>query len=102
MINNQLIIPILDLNYGEHTEAPTLTGKTEQSKDEIAMAQRDAVLFGSSVGQLQIPVSKDWLYTRHSVPEPAADAELYTPPGVGRDELFGPAPRTAADNHSAS
>ena len=92
VINNQLIIPILDLNYGEHTEAPTLTGKTEQSKDEIAMAQRDAVLFGSGVGQLQIPVSKDWLYTRHSVPEPAADAELYTPPGVGRDELFGPAP----------
>lgn len=92
VINTQLIPAILLLNYGEVSEAPELAGKTEQSKDEIAMAQRDAVLFGSSVGQLQLPVSKDYLYQRHSVPEPAAGAELYTPPGVGRDELFGPAP----------
>jgi phage gp29-like protein len=92
VINTQLIPAILMLNFGEASEAPTLEGKTEEAKDELAMVQRDAVLFGSSVGQLQLPVSKDWFYARHSVPEPAADAELYTPPGVGRDELFGPEP----------
>ncbi len=84
----QLINAILILNYGETSEMPTLEGETEEPQDELALAQRDAVLFGSSVGQLQLPVAKDFLYTRHSVPQPADDAELYVPTGVGKDEAF--------------
>jgi phage gp29-like protein len=84
----QLIKAILFLNYGETSELPTLEGATEEPQDELALAQRDAVLFGSSVGQLQLPVAKDFLYSRHSVPEPADDAELYVPTGVGKDEVF--------------
>jgi phage gp29-like protein len=84
----QLIKAILFLNYGETSELPTLEGATEEPQDELALAQRDAVLFGSSVGQLQLPVAKDFLYSRHSVPEPADDADLYIPTGVGKDEAF--------------
>jgi phage gp29-like protein len=84
----QLIKAILFLNYGEVSELPTLEGATEEPQDELALAQRDAILFGSSVGQLQLPVAKDFLYSRHSVPEPADDADLYIPTGVGKDEAF--------------
>lgn len=85
---NQLIKSIVLLNYGETSELPTLEGVTEEPQDELALAQRDAVLFGSSVGQLQLPVAKDFLYARHNVPEPAKDADIYVPPALGKDEAF--------------
>jgi phage gp29-like protein len=84
----QLIKAILFLNYGETSELPTLEGATEEPQDELALAQRDAVLFGSGIGQMQLPVAKDFLYSRHSVPEPADDADLYIPTGIGKDEAF--------------
>lgn len=85
VINHQLIPAILLLNYGETSEAPTILGVTEEPQDELVLAQRDQVLFGA----MQLPVSKDFLYERHSVPEPSEDAELYQPPAIGPDELFG-------------
>jgi hypothetical protein len=36
-----------------------------------------------------LPVSKDFLYPRHSVPEPDDDAELFKPPMAGPDPLHG-------------
>jgi len=84
VINNQLIPAILFLNYGETTERPQLQGTLEEPTDELALAQRDQVLFQ----QMQVPVAKDFLYPRHSIPEPGDEDDLYTPPGIGSDQKF--------------
>jgi phage gp29-like protein len=84
VINNQLIPAILFLNYGEASERPQLQGTLEEPTDELALAQRDQVLFQ----QMQVPVAKDFLYPRHSIPEPGDEDDLYTPPGIGSDAKF--------------
>lgn len=84
VINNQLIPAILYLNYGETSERPQLQGTLEEPTDELALAQRDQVLFQ----QMQVPVAKDFLYPRHSIPEPSDEDDLYTPPGIGSDAKF--------------
>ena len=84
VINQQLIKAIIFLNYGETSELPTVGGTTEEPTDELAMVQRDEILFGT----LKLPVAKDFLYERHSVPEPAEDAELYAPTGTTPDPAF--------------
>lgn len=84
VINTQLIPAIIALNYGETSELPTVNGTTEEPMDELAMVQRDEILFGT----LKLPVAKDFLYERHSVPEPGDDADLYSPPGTVADPAF--------------
>jgi phage gp29-like protein len=84
VINRQLIPYIVLLNYGETSECPTIEGATEEATDELALAQRDLILFD----QMGLPVAKDFLYPRHSVPEPSDDDDLYTPPVVGPDPKF--------------
>ena len=85
VVNRQLIPAILMLNYGNIDECPTLEGSIEEPTDELALAQRDQILF-STMG---LPVAKDWMYIRHSVPEPAPDAELFKPPMAGPDPAHG-------------
>lgn len=85
VINRQLIPAILMMNYGNVEECPTLEGTLEEPTDELALAQRDQILF-STMG---LPVAKDFLYPRHSVPEPAQDAELFKPPMAGPDPAHG-------------
>jgi phage gp29-like protein len=85
VINRQLIPGILMLNYGNADECPTLEGTIEEPTDELALAQRDQILF-STMG---LPVAKDYMYTRHSVPEPDDNAELFKPPMAGPDPAHG-------------
>ena len=75
VINTQLIPAIIMMNYGETSELPYVEGSMEVPADELVLAQRDFILFQ----QMDLPVAKDFLYARHSVPEPAEDAELYEP-----------------------
>lgn len=84
VINRQLIPAIIMLNYGETSDCPTIEGTTEEAMDELALAQRDLILFD----QMGLPVGKEYIYKRHSVPQPSQDDDLYTPPVVGPDPKF--------------
>jgi phage gp29-like protein len=92
VINTQLIPAIIELNYGEPSELPTLDGSMEEPQDELVLAQRDYILFN----QMGLPVAKDFLYDRHSIPQPGEDDELYEPGGSapsapdGASSLEGP------------
>lgn len=79
VINQQLIPAIVMLNYGNIDECPRIEGSLEEPTDELALAQRDQILFQS----MGVPVSRDFLYSRHSVPEPGVSSELYNPPVTG-------------------
>src|SRR5260221_692048 len=75
VVNTQLIPAILMLNFGETSEPPNLSGSQEEPMDELALAQRDAILFD----QMRLPVAKQFLYDRHSVPQPSEDDDLFEP-----------------------
>ncbi len=85
VINNQFIPAILMLNYGETSERPRIEGSMEEPTDELALAQRDKILFQ----EMRVPVAKDFMYPRHSIPEPSDEDELYVPPDIGVDTKFG-------------
>jgi phage gp29-like protein len=84
MLNSQLVSTLVALNYGENPpqEVPKLVPDLEDPVDEMAMAQRDLILFN----QMKLPVKKDWLYKRHRVPEPEDDIDLFEP-GVAPSPL---------------
>jgi hypothetical protein len=48
----------------------------EEPKDELALAQRDFILFN----QMKVPTSLEFIYSRHSLPQPETGAVLYVPP----------------------
>jgi phage gp29-like protein len=84
VINTQLIPAIIGLNYGETSELPTLEGSDDEEQDELAIAQRMLII----ADQMQLPIAKEWLYEHFSIPQPADDADLYSPSGVGPDPAF--------------
>lgn len=77
VINDQLIPAIMRMNYGEiPDDCPSFHFAIEEPKDGLAMANRDKILFDD----MGLPVSKDWLYKRHGVPQPKPDDELFKAP----------------------
>jgi phage gp29-like protein len=77
ILNEQFLPSLIELNYGEASEVPTISAKFEKPKDEEAMARRDKELFVS----LGLPVEKSWLYERHAVPVPDPESDDLFQPG---------------------
>jgi phage gp29-like protein len=75
-LKGQLVGPLIELNYGNRSEIPDLIPDVEAPKDELVMAQRDAILFN----EMRVPISRSFLYPRHSLPQPEAGEALYVPP----------------------
>jgi phage gp29-like protein len=69
---------LIQLNYGDSSEIPTIRADFERSRNEKEMAERDRVLFKD----MGLPVEKSWLHERHRVPAPDPES----------DDLFQPSP----------
>ena len=70
VIRNQVIRPLLRLNFGDDEECPFLVASAAERVDPKLLAERDQVL--NAMG-LELP--KTWLYERHGVPEPQEGEE---------------------------
>jgi phage gp29-like protein len=68
LLNYQFVPALLNLNYGETSEAPCLVPDLSIDPDPKSLADRDQVLIGMG---LRLPTR--WMYERHNVPEPEAD-----------------------------
>jgi phage gp29-like protein len=81
MLNSQFVNTLITLNYGEPIpqEVPKLVPDFEDVVDEMAQAQRAALLFGKGTGQLALPIKKDWLYKHLNIPEPEDEIGLFEP-----------------------
>ena len=66
ILNEQYLPSLIELNYGDRSEIPTIKAMFEKLKNEQGMAERDRVLFKD----MGLPVEKSWLYERHGVPIP--------------------------------
>src|SRR6201981_1379939 len=75
-ITNQIVPGIIQYNYGNLDELPTLEPVIKSPKDLLQMAQSFNILFN----QMRIPVRKDELYDRIEFTAPDDDSELYEPP----------------------
>jgi phage gp29-like protein len=64
-IRNQLIRPLLRLNFGDDVECPFLLPRSAKVEDPKALAERDVALSG--IG-MKLPSA--WMYERHGVPKP--------------------------------
>lgn len=69
VINGQLIESILNLNYGEATESPTLRF-LEEEEAKLETAQRDQVLAG-----MGLKFGSKFLRKKYGIPEPEPDEE---------------------------
>jgi phage gp29-like protein len=83
VLTDQYSRALIALNYGpdEH-EIPSFELDREEPIDEKTIAERDAILFGNSTGQLGLPVSLEFLYDRHRVPAPEEGEQLFEPGGI--------------------
>jgi phage gp29-like protein len=84
VLTNQYSRALIALNYGPDatTEIPSFELDREEPIDEKTIAERDAILFGNSTGQLGLPVSLEFLYDRHRVPAPEEGEQLFEPGGI--------------------
>ncbi len=76
MLKAQLIPAIIALNYGSLEELPDLIPDIKQLEDQLALVQRDQILFQ----EMGLPVDESYLRARHNVPAPTAGSTLYVPP----------------------
>lgn len=91
-LTEQFVGPLMRLNFGNNDEDPKLAVEIEgaEQNDELQMAQRDKIL----IGDLQIPVSRPWLYDRYDIPMPEDGDDIFIAPqpkapagpGAGADE----------------
>lgn len=80
ILNEQFLPSLIELNYGEASEVPSVSATFERPKDEAAMAQRDKILFS----EMGLPVELDELYSRHGVKKPDPDSDnLFQPSSNG-------------------
>jgi hypothetical protein len=84
VLTDQYSRALIALNYGPDatTEIPSFELDREEPIDEKTIAERDAILFGNSTGQLGLPVSLEFLYDRHRVPAPEEGEQLFEPGGI--------------------
>src|SRR6201981_3917890 len=78
IITNQIVPGIIQYNYGNLDEVPTLEPVIKSPKDLLQLAQSFNILFN----QMRIPVRKDELYDRIEFTPPDDDSELYEPPAA--------------------
>jgi phage gp29-like protein len=83
VLTDQYSRALIALNYGpDEKEIPSFELDREEPIDEKTIAERDAILFGNSTGQLGLPVSLEFLYDRHKVPAPEEGEQLFEPGGI--------------------
>jgi phage gp29-like protein len=83
VLTDQYSRALIALNYGpDEKEIPSFELDREEPIDEKTIAERDAILFGNSTGQLGLPVSLEFLYDRHRVPAPEEGEQLFEPGGI--------------------
>lgn len=82
VLNEQWVPSVMELNYGECREMPWLQPVIERPRDELAMAERDRVLFS----EMRLPVAREWLYQRHGIPAPRPGETLFGETASGPDE----------------
>jgi len=70
VLNEQYLPSLIELNYGDRSEVPTIKAMFEKPKNEKGMAERDLILFRD----MGLPVESSWLYERHGVPIPDSDS----------------------------
>jgi phage gp29-like protein len=78
LITSQIIPGIVQYNYGNLDELPTLEPVVKSPKDLLQMAQAFNIFFN----QMRIPIDKQWLYDQIECPVPEEDSELYDPPAA--------------------
>jgi len=83
-LNDQWVPAVCSLNYGDHTEMPTLVPDLSHAGDPNQEAQRDQMLLSTG---MRIP--KKWFYERHAVPMPqegeeVVEQEQITPAYMGK------------------
>jgi phage gp29-like protein len=71
ILRGQLVPALIELNFGEATELPTIAPDTSLDPDPKAQAERDQILVA-----LGLPLPMKWLYDRHQVPQPDPDDEV--------------------------
>lgn len=78
VLTNQFAGSIINLNYGNRDEVPTIMPSIGGQQDPNLMAARDKILFVD----MGLPVSQEYLYEEHGVPQPEADDTLFEPPVI--------------------
>jgi phage gp29-like protein len=80
LITNQVIPGIVQYNFGNLEELPTLEPVINTPVDLFNIAQSMAILFGHGPGQLGIRVLNKELYERIEFSPPEDDDDVYEPP----------------------
>ena len=86
VLTYQFARSIVEVNWGEGTEVPTVCAKVDRPKDEVAMANRDKILYVD----MGLPVAKSHLHEKYGSPEPQEGEELLevkkpVPPQFGQE-----------------
>lgn len=76
VLTDSLARAICRLNYGSDEECPSIVPRIDDPKDPMALANRDKILFVD----MKLPVSKDFLYQAHGVPQPDPSDDMFEPP----------------------
>lgn len=85
VLTDQLVPSILEINYGDTDEAPTVSIDFPRPKDEQALVARDKILHV----EMGLPVEEEELYKRHGVKTPEEGAKLFSPPSPKPNGLQG-------------
>ena len=73
-ISTQLVESIVQLNYGNTDDLPTVKIEFPRPKDEKSMVERDRILHMD----MGVPIALDDLYERHGIKRPEQGAELFS------------------------
>lgn len=86
VLNDQWVPSVCELNYGDHSNYPTLVPDLSHAGEPNQEAQRDQLLLQSGI---EIP--KTWFYDRHSVPVPQDGEDVIkqevSAPFMGKDKV---------------
>jgi phage gp29-like protein len=93
-LTNQLLRPIVALNFGEDAPVPRWHMQVEQPEDLESLSATVKTLTEAG---LRVPAR--WAYAKFGIPQPAPDEEVLQPPG--RAPMFSIAPSSARGNESA-
>jgi phage gp29-like protein len=75
LLNYQLVLPLLRLNYSNADEAPCIVPDLSIDPDPKTLADRDQILI-----QMGMKLPERWMHERHNVPEPEEGEAVLEPP----------------------
>lgn len=101
-LSYQLVAPLMVLNFGNNDEDPCLEAQSVRPKDAKGMVERDKILFF----EMGLPVTKEFLYERHGVPQPSEGDDIYEKPQAesfrNQESSLGGAPAVLEKNVAKS